>query len=173
MVNSQPLRQMEYTIIVLKEIHTINNYEIIALFSNGEYRKIDFLKLFKKWKITEKDFEYKIKSSIEEFKKVKIIDGVFTWENIQIKSTDEFDKTVFLPYDIAPETIYNESALVKDIPLKMGLQIKFLREEKGISQKTLSLKSSISQSLISQIENEKTKVSSSTYDKLINKLKEY
>lgn len=171
MVKSQPLRQMEYTIIVLKEIHTINNYEIIALFSNGEYRKIDFLKLFKKWKITEKDFEYKIKSSIEEFKKVEIIDGVFTWENIQIKSTDEFDKTVFLPYDISPETIYSESELVKDIPIRIGLQIKYLRKEKGISQKTLSQKSSIPQSLISQIENEKVKIDSSIYNKLLSILK--
>ncbi len=67
------------------KIHKIEGYKINCLFSNGESRIIDFEQVFKQWKIGEDAIEYLLTPSVTEFQKVKILDGTFVWENIEIE----------------------------------------------------------------------------------------
>ncbi len=42
------------------KIKSVTDFNIICIFNNGETRLINFKKLFKQWKISKKDPEYKL-----------------------------------------------------------------------------------------------------------------
>jgi hypothetical protein len=56
-------------------IHQIEGFKVFCLFNNGESRIIDFESLFKKREVNPSDIEYSISQNLEEFGKVKLIEG--------------------------------------------------------------------------------------------------
>jgi DNA-binding XRE family transcriptional regulator len=149
------------------KIHKIDQYKIYCLYNNGESRVIDFEKLFNKWKITEKDIEYPISKSIEEFNKVKLVDGTLSWENIKIESTNEKGEKVFYEYQLDPIVLYENSELDESRQIEIGLLIKQTRNELGLTQEQLAEKSGTTKHYISRVENNRTGIELSTLKKII------
>lgn len=116
------------------KIQNIDSYKVFCLFNNGESRIIDFEKVFKKWNVQKDDIEYPLTQSLTEFQKIELVDGAFTWKNIEIKSTDENgDPTIYF-FDLDPIVMYEMSEENFSIKTNVGLMIKQVRKELGLTQ---------------------------------------
>ena len=155
------------TVKRIVKIHKIEDYKIFTLFSNGESRVVDFTKLFNQWNIKKGDIEYPLKNSLEEFQKVKVIDGTFVWENVEIKSTDEDGNEVIFNFDVDPIVMFEASEIDESRKVEIGLMIKQARKELGLTQEQLAVKSGTSKHYISRIENNKSGIELSTLVKII------
>lgn len=149
------------------KIHKIEGYEISCLFNNGESRVIDFGELFAKWKVTKDDIEFPIANSIEEFGKVKLVDGTLSWENIQIESTNDIGETVYYEYQLDPIVLYDNSRIDETRQVEIGLLIKQSRHELGLTQEELANRSGTTKHYISRVENNRTGIELSTLKKII------
>ena len=155
------------TVKRIVKIHKVKDYKVYCLFNNGESRIIDFEELFKDWKVKKKDLEYRLKDSIEEFKKVKLVDGTLSWENIKYKTEDEYGNEVTLCYDLDPIVLYENSKLDESRQLEIGMLIKKTRSEMGLTQEQLAKRSGTTKHYISRVENNKTGLEVSTLKRII------
>lgn len=149
------------------KIHEFERYKVSCLFSNGESRVIDFEKVFKKWNVGENDIEYPLLKSVKEFQKVEIEEGSFVWKNIEIKSTDENGNEEIYFYDLDPIVMYEMSKVDAKRKTDIGLMIKQVRKELGLTQEQLAEKSGTTKHYISRIENNKSGIELSTLIKII------
>ena len=137
------------------------------MFNNGESRIIDFKELFEKWKITSTDVEFPIANSIKEFRKVDLIDGTLSWDNIKTESTNDKGETVFYDYQLDPIVLYENSQLDETRQIEIGRLIKQTRHDLGLTQEELAAKSGTTKHYISRVENNRTGIELSTLKKII------
>lgn len=149
------------------KIHKIEGYKVYCLFNNGESRIIDFKELFNDWGVSEEDLEYPLTQSEEEFQKVEIIDGTFVWKNIPIKSLNDKGQEEIYYYDLDPIVMYESSEMDLTRKLEIGLMIKQVRKEQGMTQEELASKAGTSKHYISRIENNKSGIELSTLIKIV------
>ncbi len=149
------------------KIHKINGFKISCLFNTGESRIIDFEKLFDKWEVKEDDLEFKIMNSKKEFSKVELIEGTFTWKNIEIISEDDEGNKVKYHFDLDPIVLYENSVVDETRQIEIGLMIKQTRSQMGLTQQQLATKSGTTKHYISRIENNRTGIEISTLKKII------
>lgn len=152
------------------KVHQTKGYKVTCLFNNGESRVIDFKNLFENWKIKKGHIAYPLVEELSEFKKFKIIDGSFVWENIQFESLDDEGNTMTQYFDLDPIVLYEGSEIDKSRSLKIGLMIKQARKELGLTQDELARKSGTSKHYISRIENEKSGIELMTLKKIVEGL---
>jgi len=152
------------------KIHQIRGYKVTCLFNNGESRVIDFKNLFEKWKIKKGHIAYPLLENQKEFKKLKIIDGSFVWENIKFKSLDDEGNEIVQYFDLDPIVIYENSEIDKSRNLLIGWMIKQARKELGLTQEELAERSGTSKHYISRIENEKSGIELMTLKKIVEGL---
>ncbi len=152
------------------KIHQTKGYKVTCLFNNGESRIIDFKKLFEKWKIKKGHIAYPLLEEIKEFKKFKIIDGSFVWENIKFESKDDQGNKMDQYFDLDPIVLYDNSEIDSSRNLLIGLMIKQARKELGLTQEQLAEKSGTSKHYISRIENEKSGIELMTLKKIVEGL---
>lgn len=149
------------------KIHELDEYKVTCLFSNGESRIIDFKKVFNQWKVKKGDIEYPLTKSLKEFQQIKIVDGTFVWKNIKFKSKDENGKEVIYYFDLDPIVMYELSEIDPSRKTEIGLMIKQVRKDLGLTQEQLAEKSGTSKHYISRIENNKSGIELSTLIKII------
>lgn len=150
------------------KINEIQDYQVSVLFNNGESRIIDFKKLFQDvFKIKEGKTGYKLLKNIKEFKQIKIIGNTIGWENEGMWLKDMNGKEVFYHYDLDPIVLYKNSITDKDRNLIIGLMIKQVRKELGLTQEQLAKKSGTSKHYISRIENNKSDIELMTLKKIV------
>jgi DNA-binding XRE family transcriptional regulator len=148
-------------------IHQIEGFKVFCLFNNGESRIIDFESLFKKWEVNPSDIEYLISQNLEEFGKVKLIEGTLAWENLQVKTLDESGVSKYQPFDLDPIILYENSILDESRQLEIGMLIKKTRTELGLTQEELAERSGTTKHYISRVENNRTGIEVSTLKKII------
>jgi len=152
------------------KVHQTKGYKVTCLFNNGESRVIDFKSLFESWKIKKGHIAYPLSDKLSEFKKFKIIDGSFVWENIKFESLDDEGSTMIQYFDLDPIVLYENSKIDKSRSLMIGLMIKEARKELGLTQDELARKSGTSKHYISRIENEKSGIELMTLKKIVEGL---
>ncbi len=150
------------------KINKINKYEIHCAFNNGEYRIIDFEKLFKKWGTKKGSSEYPLKD-VQNLKKVKLISGTLAWPHIKFE-TIEIEGVKFDSYlDLDPIVLYENS--VADTKMNKRYEIgHFLKSERikaGLTQSELAYRSGTTKNYISRIENNKSDIELQTLRKII------
>ena len=123
--------------------------------------------MYKDWKVKKKDLEYRLKHSTEEFKKVKLVDGTLSWEDIKYKAEDEYGNEVTQCYNIDPIVLYESSKLGESRQLEIGMLIKKTRSEMGLAQEQLAKRSGTTKHYISRVENNKTGLEVSTLKRII------
>ena len=142
-------------------IISVKNFEIIVFYNTGEYRKIDFKKLFKTWE--DKELVKMLNNKIR-FESI-VLDGHFTWTKVKEKAKiGDFVIDDYLT--IGSDTLYEKSEpyIMNDITQ----YLKDMRELKGITQTQLAKKIKVNPSLISNIENKKAPISMKLLSKITN-----
>lgn len=149
------------------KIHEIENFKVSCLFNNGESRIIDFEKLFTQWEVSAEDIEFPIANSIEEFKKVTLVDGTLSWANVKIESTNDKGQAVEYHYQLDPIVLYENSSLDETRQVEIGLLIKQTRHDLGLTQEDLAQKSGTTKHYISRVENNRTGIELATLKKIV------
>lgn len=102
----------------IQTISKVEGYRVYCVFNTGESGVVDFEKLFKEWDVKRGDFEYIFLLDLKEFQKVKLRDGVLSWENASVRVfNDEVDrlKVSNAPYEIDPITLYQHAEILPDL----------------------------------------------------------
>lgn len=101
------------------------------------------------------------------FQHIELLDGTFVWCNIAVNSTDEYGNAVVHPYDADPIVMYEMSQPDPTRQLQLGLLIKQVRKDLGLTQEELAQKSGTTKHYISKIENDKSGIELSTLARII------
>ncbi len=150
------------------KINRIKGLTISVLFSDGNNRLLDFERIFKEeWKITRKDFEYKLLNP-SEFKKVKLENFTLVWSNIHIEATGFNKEKILLPYQVGADTLYelSEPDTVRE-KFSIGGLIKRARIKAGLTQEELGERIGSDKFYISRVEADRFHVEISTLRKII------
>jgi len=149
------------------KIHSINGFQVICMFNNGESRMIDFEKLFEEWKVSKDDIEYPLLRT-KAFEKVELRNYTLSWPNLLVTLISENDEKQEHPYEIDPLTLFeNSHEITTDEISKFGSIIRKARKKAGMTQEQLAEKSGTSRFYISRLENNKTDVELSTFRKIV------
>lgn len=101
----------------IQSISKVEGFRVYCLFNTGEERVINFEKLFEEWKVKPGDVEYAL-LDWGEFQKVKLRDGVLSWDNIPVYLKDENHNEAVFPYEIDPMVLFNHSQLVLEVEVE-------------------------------------------------------
>lgn len=149
------------------KINEVKNFKVSVAFNNGEYRIIDFKKLFKKWGIKKGTFQGALLDE-EKFQGVRVEGGTLQWPSIKkkvkLKDGQEFE----VMYDVDPIVMYEESEYDNERNKKyeIGPLLKKARLEAGLTQLELAIRSGTTKNYISRIENNKSDIEYSTLVKI-------
>ena len=152
------------------KIHDVENFNVKCLFNNGESRVIDFGKLFKKWNLKKDHIAYKLTESVDEFKKLELESGTITWKNVKFKSRDDLGNEVEHYFDLDPIVLYENSEVDTSRTLKIGMKLRQVRKELGLTQEELAKRSGTTKHYISRIENNKSGIEVMTLKKIVEGL---
>ncbi|HCT22420.1 MAG TPA: hypothetical protein DIW54_03430 [Chitinophagaceae bacterium] len=131
----------------------VKGFEVVCVFNNGETRRIDFVRLFKLWRIKKTDPEYPL-LDVQQFKRVKLIEQTLSWPNILLRITDMGGNEMQEPYSIDPVVLFEHSEPVAQKRFLLGSAIRRERKAQGLSQDALAIKSGTSKAYISRLEND-------------------
>ncbi len=150
------------------KINEINGYKVSCLFNNGESRIVDFEAFFKhKRYASSKHPAYKLIQDKNEFDKLEVLNNTIAWQNTGIYSTDVNGNQVFYHYDVDPIVLFKASRLDEKRNILIGQLIKQAREESGLSQSELALKSGTKKSDISKLESNQSNIELLTLKKIV------
>jgi len=145
-------------IVRIKEIYKIEYFKVFCVFTNEEFRYVDFSELFKLWDVKETDPEYKL-INITDFQKFKLVNGTLSWQNILVSLIDEHGKEKKYPFEIDPIVLYQNSKIdLEKVLENFGMLLRNERIKSGLTTKQLAKKSGISEAYISKLENEKSNI---------------
>ncbi len=145
-------------VVRIKEIYKIEDFKIFCLFTNEEYRIIDFSELFKIWKVKENDIEFKL-LEISDFQKVKLNNGTLSWQNISVNLLNEHGHEEEFPFELDPIMLYQNSKIDPEKLFEnFGMLLRNERIKSGLTTKQLAKKSGISENYITKLENEKSNI---------------
>jgi DNA-binding XRE family transcriptional regulator len=143
------------------------NLKISVLFSNGEDRILDFVKIFKKeWKVTKADPEYKLLEP-DELAKVKIANYTLSWNNVDVFITGLDKKKMKVAFEVGADTLYDLSEEDEKLKISVGAILKKARLAAKISQEELAKLSGTSRTYITKLENDKQDVEIMTLKKIV------
>ena len=150
------------------KVLSVRNHQVHCVFNNGETRRIDFIKLFSKWKVGKKDPEYPLLDS-RVFNKVRVHNQTLAWDNIRLEIPGPDGQPVEVPYEIDPDILYKNSDPLNEPAHRFffGSVIRQLREASGLSQEELALRSGTSNSYLSRVENDTIEPGLTTLYKII------
>ena len=149
-------------------MNEVKDFVVSVAFNNGEYRLIDFKKLFQKWGV-EKDALQKNLLDRDKFNSVRVHEGTLQWPAIKtvikLSNGKEFD----VMYDVDPIVMYEESEFDAERNKKyfVGQLLKNARLEAGLTQEELASRSGTTKNYISRIENNKSDIEYGTLVKII------
>lgn len=97
----------------IESISKVDGFHVYCVFKTGEHGVIDFKKLFEEWDVKSGDDEYAL-LDLKEFQKVKLRDGVLSWENVQVLLIKEDGTEENSPYEIDPIVLHNQAEIISD-----------------------------------------------------------
>ena len=137
------------------EIYGKNEFILFCHFNTGEYRIIDFNRLFEEWKLMPNEVEWKL-MQLSVFQEVSLSNGVLSWANITVKLLDENGQEQEYPLELDPLMIYEKSVIDDNKAFEnTGYYVQLERNKAGLTQVELASIVGTSPRIISQIENHK------------------
>ena len=152
------------------KIHETKDFKISCLFNNGESRIIDFEKLFRKWHIDKNHIAHKITKNLNSFEKFELEEGTLIWKNVSFKSVDDTGMEITQYFDLDPIVLYENSEPDESRSLNIGMMIRKVRKQSGMTQEQLARRTGTSKHYISRIENEKSGIEIMTLKKIVEGL---
>jgi DNA-binding XRE family transcriptional regulator len=150
------------------KINEVSDFMVSVAFNNGEYRLIDFKKLFEKWKIENDSFQSQLLDQ-EKFNSVRMHEGTLQWPMLKKTIKLKSGKTFEVMFDVDPIVMYDESEYdeVRNEDYYIGSMLKKARLSAGLTQEELALRSGTTKNYISRIENNKSDIEFGTLKKII------
>lgn len=150
------------------KIESVEGMVITCFFNNGELREIDFDALFRKWKVSPGDPEYRLLEP-GELAKVVLRNRTLSWPNLLVTLLDMEGQEKCLPYEIGPDVLYENSqpGKVQTNRYHFGEIIRAFRIQKGMTQDELAEISGTSKTYISRLENNRLEPELSTLFKIV------
>lgn len=150
------------------KIYKVDFPFIGCLFTNGEYRVINIIKLFQALGITEGQFGFELTENESLFSSVTLENHTLSWKNLtkQIKLPSGVSKT--LVFEIDPITVFENSKWdrSKNDQDHIGKTIKNLRSNLKLSQDTVARRIASNKQYLSRIENDKSDLEYNTLKKI-------
>lgn len=150
------------------KIYKVDFPNIGCLFTNGEYRVINIIKLFQKLGLTKGQFGFELTENESLFNAVTLEDRALSWKGItkQIKLPSGISRT--LEFDLDPITVFENSKLdyLKNDRDHVGRAIKNLRSKLKLSQETVAGRIASNKQYLSRIENDKSDLEFNTLKKI-------
>lgn len=145
----------------------IDNFKITVIFNNGEYRLLDFVKIFKKLNINTNS-KVGILHDSNEFKKVKLKNNTLSWSNVELYITGKDKSKIQVPYEIGADMLYklSDQDYIHD-KFRLGELIKTARVKSGLTQQELAVMSGTSRFYISKLENNKSDIELHTLQRIV------
>ncbi|HAL82953.1 MAG TPA: hypothetical protein DCO83_12545 [Mucilaginibacter sp.] len=157
----------------LPRILTITKVEqpntLYTLWTNGEERKIDLSPVIAS-ALSAGDTRFAPLKEWEVFKHAGVSDdNTIVWHNLIQTITLPGGKVITGALDLDPDTLYQDSCLINKLSTspKIGLLLKTAREEAGLSQEEVAMKSGTTRNYISKIETGKADIQLNTLYRLI------
>lgn len=146
----------------------VASHQISVAFNTGEYRVIDFEKLFDEWQITPKSFEGKLLDP-DFFAGVELREGTLGWPGLVKKIALSNGSRFEAPYELDPLVLYeaSEPDEVRNQRYYLGGLLKKARKEAGLTQEELAKRSGTTKNHISRIENNRSDIELGTLRKII------
>jgi DNA-binding XRE family transcriptional regulator len=147
------------------KINWVKDYQISAVFNNGESRVVDLAGYFDK---ADEDSPAYILLDPEEFAKVEVGGHTLSWPNTSNEILGVNGKKMNAPFDICPDRIYAMSR--PDITVyqqNIGNLVKEYRTREGITQQELANRCGTTRNYISRIENNRSDIELGTLRKII------
>ena len=142
----------------IDEINNVDDFKVYCKFNTGEFKIIDFNKLFSLRQLKETDIEYPL-CKFENFKKLSLINGTLAWNEIRILLLDENNNEKDFPLELDPVVLYQTSTFDYDKLFEnIGFIVQSERAKAGYTQEQLAKRSGISKRAISKIENHKSDI---------------
>ena len=151
----------------ISRIIEIWNFKLTLLWNTSEIRTLDFVPLFKLWE-KEGDTKMATLNNLEIFQQVTISeDRTLCWPNLPVSFTFK-GETRTAPLELDALELYRQSTLVKKMEsFHVGAMLKAARENAGLSQADVALKSGTTRNYISRIENDKSDIQLETLQKIV------
>ncbi|MGB0863684.1 MAG: hypothetical protein ACPG19_10720 [Saprospiraceae bacterium] len=98
----------------IKTIEAIDHFKVVCAFNTGDYRSIDFKKIFQLWDERAEKYPLELKNTTI-FRTVEVVNHTLTWNaikrNIQLSNGLSFE----VSYDIDPIVLFENSIHEKAI----------------------------------------------------------
>jgi DNA-binding XRE family transcriptional regulator len=156
------------TIPRILRINARKGYKISCLFSNGESRIIDFETLFRDvFKVKPGDTDYVLMEDERAFAEVKVVEKNLCWPNVGFHGKDESGNPLFLPYELDPIILYQNSQPDMSMDIDIAQMIRNLRLAQGLTQTELAEKSGTTKQYISRLENNHADIELMTLKRIV------
>lgn len=151
----------------ISRIIAVEPFKITLLWNTSEIRILDFAPLFKQWE-AEDDSKMATLREWETFKQVALSENrTLWWPNVQVSFTFK-GETRTSPLELDALELYRQSTLVKKMEsVNVGSMLRKARENAGLSQADVALKSGTTRNYISRIENDKSDIQLETLQKIV------
>ncbi|MDO8969492.1 MAG: helix-turn-helix transcriptional regulator, partial [Saprospiraceae bacterium] len=151
----------------ISRIIEIEPFKLTMLWNTSEIRILDFAPLFKQWE-SEGDSKMAILREWENFKQVALSENrTLCWPNVQVFFTFKGESRTS-PLELDALELYRQSTLVKKMEsVNVGSMLRKARENAGLSQADVALKSGTTRNYISRIENDKSDIQLETLQKIV------
>jgi len=151
----------------ISRIIGIEPFKLTLLWNTFEIRALDFAMLFNQWE-AEGDNKMAALRDWETFKQVALSENrTLCWPNVQVSFTYK-DEARTSPLELDALELYRQSTLVKKTEsVNVGSMLRKARENAGLSQADVALKSGTTRNYISRIENDKSDIQLETLQKIV------
>jgi DNA-binding XRE family transcriptional regulator len=151
----------------ISRIIAVEPFKLILLWNTSEIRSLDFAPLFKQWE-AEGDGKMATLRNWETFKQVALSENrTLCWPNVQVSFTFKGEARTS-PLELDALELYRQSTLVKKMEsVNVGSMLRKARENAGLSQADVALKSGTTRNYISRIENDKSDIQLETLQKIV------
>ena len=145
-----------------------DEHRISLLFNNGESRVVDIDKFFAGMKGRgHQDLRDEVINNREIFASAEVIGNTLGWPTVGITSTDLEGKEVFYSFDLDPILLYEAGIPDTTLAIDVGVKIKTLRLQQGLTQAELAQRSGTSKHYISRLENNRSDIELLTLKKIV------
>ena len=150
------------------KLNDVNGFLVSIAFNNGEYRLLDFERLFAKWDIRHDPFQRQLLDP-EKFQFIQLHEGSLQWPEIKKTIRLKNGATFEVAFDLDPVVLYEESEYDEERNKKnrIGQLLREARLEAGLTQEELAQRSGTTKNYISRIENDKSDIEFGTLLKII------
>jgi len=151
----------------ISRIIAVEPFKITLLWNTSEIRVLDFAQLCKQWE-AEGDSKMAALRDWETFKQVTLSENrTLCWPNVLISFSFKGEARTS-PLELDALELYSQSTLVKKTePVNVGAMLRKARENAGLSQADVALKSGTTRNYISRIENDKSDIQLETLQKIV------